>query len=90
MAQLIRILENNNVYKLVWKKNSEDDLKGYILFWGSKSGCYENKVDVALENNYILAFMKTGQNYYFAVKAYDSREPYNLSDFSKEVHIFKK
>ncbi len=86
----IRISKYNNIFKLSWKESLEKDLKGYIIYWGMKSQVYENKVDVGLKNNYILDYLKSNQNYYFSVKAYDSTDPYNLSEFSKEVHIFNK
>ena len=102
----IRILKSNDIIKLAWTTNLEHDLQGYLVFWGRKSKNYENKVDVGLKNNYILDFLELNKNYYFSVKAYDSKDiyhldkfserlitiqtQYNLSKFSKEVHILTK
>ena len=80
----------NNMFKLAWDENREKDLKGYIVYWGKKSRMYENKIDIGNKNHYILDFLEKKGNYYFTVKAYDSKDPYNLSLFSKEVHIFNK
>jgi len=81
-------------------------LTGYIVYWGTESKNYENKVDVGLKNRYILDSMKNNGNYYFSVKAYDSKDlynmneffdkpvtiktQYNLSEFSEEVHLFRE
>ncbi len=86
----IKILEYNNKIKLSWDENLEEDLKGYIIYWGRQSEHYENKVDIGLKNSYIIDSLQAMQNYYFSIKAYDSKKPYNLSEFSKEVHLFKK
>lgn len=86
----IKVLEYKNTIKLKWDKNLEEDLLGYVLYWGMDSKNYENKVDLGLKNDYILDSLIKRQNYYFAIKAYDSKDPYNLSEFSKEIHVFKK
>lgn len=86
----IQILKYDNIIELRWRKNLEDDIRGYIIYWGTKSKMYENKIDVGLKNNYIFNFLEGNQNYYFSVKSYNYKEPYNLSEFSKEVHIFNK
>ncbi|MBU1076364.1 MAG: fibronectin type III domain-containing protein, partial [Spirochaetes bacterium] len=86
----IKVLEYNNTIELKWKMNLEQDLKGYMIYWGSESKNYENKVDIGLKNSYIIDSLQSMQNYFFSIKAYDSIEPYNLSGFSKEIHIFKK
>lgn len=86
----IKILEYNNKIKLSWDENLEEDLKGYIIFWGEQSKNYENKVDIGLKNSYIIHSLQSMKNYFFSIKAYDSKKPYNLSEFSEEVHLFKK
>ncbi len=102
----IHILKNNDIIKLEWERSLEHDRPGYIVYWGTESKQYENKVDIGLKNNYILDFLEYSKNYYFSVKAYDSKDmyhldkfsdrlitvrtQYNLSRFSKEVHIFSK
>ncbi len=86
----IKMHEYDNKVNISWEKNLEEDLKGYVLYWGTKSKNYENKVDLGLENSYIIDSLKSLNNYYFTIRAYDSKDPYNYSAFSKEKHIYKK
>ena len=81
---------SDNFIEFIWDKNEEEDLKGYILYWGYNSREYENKVDVGLTNSYIFIPEEYNRNYYFTITAYDSIEPYNESEFSKEIKFFLK
>lgn len=68
--------------KLSWDPNSETDLAGYNIYWGSTSGNYSNSVDVGNVTTYQLIGLDEGQSV-FAVTAYDINA--NESDFSDEV-----
>lgn len=79
-----------NSVKLEWTQNQEEDIMGYIIYWGTSSRNYENKLDVGLCNSYIIELPEKGIYYFFAITAYDSTDPYNESRFSKEVRIYLK
>ncbi|MFQ5641452.1 MAG: hypothetical protein ACE5IR_26040 [bacterium] len=81
----ILILATSNVYaqtaKLSWNANTESDLAGYKLYYGSASGVYGDPVDIplsALSNTASPTFTQTlaldcGENKtaFFALTAYD-------------------
>lgn len=70
---------------LSWSPNSEADLAGYKVYWGTESQKYSYNKDVGnvIEDS-LQGFMKDVE-YYFAVTAYDTAN--NESDFSDEVSI---
>jgi hypothetical protein len=69
-----------------WDPNSETDLMGYKIYWGTSSRNYNNVKDVGKVTTDTIANLVEGVEYFFAVTAYDTA--YNESDFSVEVrHI---
>lgn len=81
---------NQQAIRINWDPNYEEQVLGYIIYWGNEKQRYENKLDIGIKNSYIIDSLNTNKNYYFAIKAYNNKEPYNLSEFSKEVFIFLK
>ena len=69
---------------LEWDANSEEDLAGYIIYWGDASGEYTNSLDVGNVAQYD-APIAYGQ--YIAVTAYDNGDPVLESDYSNEVRF---
>jgi len=75
--------------RLAWDANSEDDLAGYKVYYGTASGAYTNSKDVgmATQSNstvyYALEGLTPGQIYFIAVTAYNTSG--SESDFSNEV-----
>jgi len=67
---------------LSWNKNSEPDIEGYILHYGTSSHDYLDSVDVGNKTGCTISGLESGQVYYFAVTAYN---PYGESGFSEEV-----
>ncbi len=67
---------------LAWNENTDPDLVGYRVHYGSESGDYDKIVDVGLQTEYVFS-TQSGEEYYFAVTAYDV-EGYQ-SGFSDEV-----
>jgi hypothetical protein len=65
-----------------WNPNSEPDLAGYVLSYGSSSGHYTTTIDVGNRTTYSLS-LDAGQTYYFAVQAYNADGV--ISPYSSEV-----
>lgn len=66
-----------------WAPNSEDDLAGYIVSYGIEAGNHTEEVDVKNTTTFVAEGLADGQEYYFAVKAYDYSG--NVSAPSAEV-----
>ncbi len=66
-----------------WSANTEDDLAGYIIYYGTESGNYTVEEDVGNTTVYVAEDLQDGQEYYFVVKAYDFAG--NVSAPSTEV-----
>ncbi len=72
-----------NVAILSWDANTEADLLGYKIYYGTHSGVYESSIDVGNQTSYTISGLGTG-TYYFALTSYDlSRQE---SAFSIEVN----
>lgn len=68
---------------LAWNKNSEPDMDGYKLYYGTSSRAYNHGQDVGNFTTYTISNLDEGTTYYFAVTAYDSAG--NEGDFSEEI-----
>ncbi|MDR4506602.1 MAG: Ig-like domain-containing protein [Candidatus Scalindua sp.] len=68
---------------LLWDPNSEDDLAGYKVHYGTSSGNYNSHEDVGNQTSYTLTGLGDGNDYYLAVTAYDFSG--NESTYSNEV-----
>jgi hypothetical protein len=70
--------------KLAWDANTESDLAGYKVYYGTASGSYGNPTNVGNVTTYTLTGLTLGQTYYIAVTAYDTSN--NESGYSNEVN----
>ncbi len=68
-----------------WNANSESDLGGYKVYYGTRSGTYANVLDVGNTTGADINSLANGYTYYFAVTAYDVSG--NESAFSNEASI---
>jgi len=68
---------------VTWASNTEADLAGYRLQYGTASGSYSLTVEAGLANSCDVTGLQPGQLYYFALYAYD--EAGNLSAPSGEI-----
>lgn len=68
---------------LTWSANSESDLQGYRVYYGTSNGNYTTNVDVGNVTSYTVNGLSTGFTYYFAIKAMDTSG--NLSGYSNQV-----
>ena len=68
---------------IAWDANSEPDIAGYKIYYGSSSSNYQHSVDLAKSTSCTISGLQEGQTYFFAVTAYDAA--YNESGFSEEL-----
>ncbi len=66
-----------------WNANTESDIAGYRLSYGTQSGSYTTVVDVGKVTSYVVTNLTPGTTYYFAVQAYDTSGL--VSGYSTEV-----
>lgn len=58
--------------QLSWSPNSESDLSGYRLRYGTSTGSYSQMIDVGRVTSYSIAGLDSSLTYYFVVHAYDN------------------
>jgi hypothetical protein len=68
---------------LAWDPNSEADLSGYRIHYGTSSGSYTSVRDVGNELTCTVTGLTAGETYYFAATAYNTSGL--ESDYSNEV-----
>jgi hypothetical protein len=68
---------------LAWDPNVDEDLAGYIVYYGSASRDYDYDIDIGDETSCTISGLYSGTTYYFAVTAYDIDG--NESQFSNEI-----
>jgi fibronectin type 3 domain-containing protein len=69
-----------------WDANTEPDLAGYKIHYGTESGTYTTTLDVGDSTTVTIDSLQANTTYYFAVTAYDQAG--NESVFSDEVELF--
>jgi hypothetical protein len=87
LIPLLIIATNSNAYAadvtLAWDPNSEPDLAGYVLYWGTSSRSYTFSDDVGNTTTHTIPGLSVGQTYFITVTAYDTSA--NESGYSNEV-----
>lgn len=68
---------------LSWHPNTDDDLAGYKIHYGTAPRTYGPPADVGNVTTHTVGRLQVGVTYYFAVTAYDAAG--NESGFSNEV-----
>jgi hypothetical protein len=68
---------------LAWDKNSETDIAGYRMHYGTTRGSYSYNVDIGNSTSCTISGLTEGKTYYFAATAYNSQN--KESGFSKEL-----
>ncbi|MBW2410811.1 MAG: fibronectin type III domain-containing protein [Deltaproteobacteria bacterium] len=68
---------------LQWDPNVDEELAGYIVYYGTASGHYRYDVDIGDQTSCTISGLAEGTRYYFAVTAYD--EEGNESIYSREI-----
>jgi hypothetical protein len=83
IALLISVWARAEQATLAWDANTETDLAGYRVHYGTESGSYTTSVDVHKVTTSSIGTLTAGQTYYFAVTAYDISG--NESGYSNQV-----
>ena len=68
---------------LVWNPNTEVDLAGYKIYYGTASRTYGNSINIGNVTIYTLTGLSAGQRYFIAVTAYNE---FGESGYSNEVN----
>lgn len=68
-----------------WDANTEPDLAGYKIYYGTSSGVYGTPIDVGNVTTYKVEALADSTNYCFALTAYDNSG--NESDKGSEVCV---
>ena len=91
LAVFACLLSFGNVHaftvKLRWDPNTEPDLAGYKLYYGTAPRNYNHTIDLGQVNSYQVDNLEDELKYYFAVTAYDIDG--NESGFSNEVSVIE-
>jgi hypothetical protein len=87
LVALILLISTTNAYSaqitIAWNPNSESDLAGYKMYYGSSSRNYDSSVDVGSQTSYTLSGLVESETYYIALTAYDISG--NESNYSAEL-----
>jgi hypothetical protein len=79
--------------KIMWDKNIEPDIKGYLVYYGKSSRYYvsndakEGPSPIFTEENYIILTLPIYVDYYISVRALDNAYVYQKSEFSDEIVV---
>ena len=68
---------------ITWDPNTESDLAGYKVYYGTSSGNYSANEDAGNQTHHTLSNLVSGQTYYISITAYNTSG--NESDKSVEV-----
>jgi hypothetical protein len=88
----LKVVPGNGKVLLSWKRVTEDDVKGYFIFYGDAPLNYQGEdarqgpspINVGNVTSFELTGLSNGKLYFFTVVAYDSSSPPHLSDFIQE------
>ena len=69
---------------VTWDANSEEDLAGYKVYYGTSAGNYLSPVNVGNVTVYEITGLTADTRYYIALTAYDTSQ--NESEKSDEVN----
>ena len=73
--------------QVTWNPNTEEDLAGYKIYYGTASGVYGDPIDVGNVTGHVMEITpQHGATYYFALTAYDTSG--NESGYSAEATCF--
>lgn len=65
-------LAQYNSVTLAWNANSEPDIAGYVVYWGTSSGSYGQSQSVGNATQITINGLEDLRTYYFVVRAYNT------------------
>ena len=68
-----------------WQPNTDADLKGYKVYYGTRSRMYDYVESVGMDTTCTIDNLEGGNNYFIAVTAYDNHG--NESSYSNEIVV---
>ena len=74
---------------ITWDRNKEPDIAGYLIYYGTQSGRYDNSItlydsaNLPLERSYTVDGLSEGVTYYFVLKTLDQAG--QTSNYSAQV-----
>ncbi|MEN6447822.1 MAG: fibronectin type III domain-containing protein, partial [Syntrophaceae bacterium] len=71
--------------RVSWNANTDEDLEGYKVYYGTQPGSYGPGIDVNNVTSYQIDGLSNGTTYYVAVTAHDVSQ--NESGFSPEQNV---
>jgi hypothetical protein len=71
---------------ITWNSNTEPDIAGYKIYFGTAPRNYDHSIDVNRITEYAISALPDTGLYYFAVTAYDLTG--NESSYSEEVTVY--
>jgi len=80
---VLPVVAHSAVVTLAWDANTEDDIKGYEIYYGTASRNYSDSIKVGNTTQTTISNVQEGQTYYFTATAYDFGD--NESAFSEEL-----
>lgn len=86
LPMFIGFILSNQAVVVQWLPNTESDLAGYIVHYGTASRAYLYALNAGLATSYTIENLERGREYFFAVTAFDTAG--NESQFSREVSIY--
>src|SRR4051794_3250221 len=57
---------------LAWDRNTEPNIGGYVVAYGTQPGSHPNTFDVGNTATYQVSNLTAGQKYFFVVSAYNT------------------
>lgn len=70
---------------ITWEPNTEPDLAGYFVYYGTKDRPHGNRIDVGRQTQYFIQTLKPGETYYVSVTAVDTA--HNESVFIEQIAV---
>jgi hypothetical protein len=70
-----------------WKANTDTDLAGYMVYYGTRSGYYSTGINAGKATSYQISGVQNGTTYYVAVSAYDSSQNESLLSVEQTVTV---
>jgi hypothetical protein len=94
---LVTAFARDGAVDLAWKASSNEDVTGYLVYYGTASGEYfgdraileaaslRSPIDVGNLTSFRIEGLRNGTLYFFAVAAYNKGDPPKPGDFSREA-----